>query len=95
MIALRIYILEGSESFTRRVAASNVETHIAANDQHAHEARLLREFCDANEIPESLDDGEMVKDSEGRDEHGDYVRYVELPSGERIGSAIAKAEGRA
>jgi len=77
MKALRIYIPEGSASFTRRVAASDVETHIAANDQHAYEAGLLREFREADEIPDRLGDGKMVKDSEGRDEHGDYVRYVE------------------
>lgn len=79
MKALRIYTPEGSASFTRRVSASNIETHIAANDQHADEARVLREFIAAAEIPASLADGTMIKDSEGTDEHGDYVRYVEGP----------------
>ncbi len=76
-MAIRIYTPEGQTPFTRRVRLQNVETHIAARDRHASEAEMLREFAESSDVPKTLCGGAWRRHSEGADELGDYVRYVE------------------
>lgn len=73
-MGVKIYTPEGNNPQTSRVSFEEIETHIQANDQLSGEAKLLKDFAAADGIPSQI--GEWSLESEGRDEEGQFYRYI-------------------
>ena len=73
---IRIYMPDGSSMHTDRVEASNIDTHIRANDHLAYEASCLAEFDATDGVPQTLDGGSMRLVGEGESDGVAYAEYA-------------------
>lgn len=78
MKTITVYCPEGAATYTDHVSGHEVESHITAGGRFAEEARALKEFALAGEVPNMLLGGQYVLQAEGREENIDFARYIEV-----------------
>jgi hypothetical protein len=76
-MSITIYFPEGQAAYTSNVAGHEVESNIAGNTWWAEEARALKEFSAATEIPSSLLRGKLALAEEGVENGIPFARYVD------------------